>query len=84
MSCPFPVPERCSPFAFISQAASNADSSKFSFFPPCPKLKDSSSACNIHGLLGLGVQGKDSSGDGRATRTVVFTIVVMVFKWFCC
>lgn len=70
--------------AFIPQAASNADSSKFSFFPPCPKLEDSSLACNIHGLLGLGVQGKGSSGDGQATRMVVFTIMVMVFKWFCC
>ena len=60
------------------------DVSKSFFFSPCPELDNSSSACNVHGLLGLGVQGKGSSGDGRATCTVVFTTMVMVFKWFCC
>ncbi|KAJ7412532.1 hypothetical protein BTVI_46098 [Pitangus sulphuratus] len=69
---------------FDPTAASGGDFSKSSFVPPCPKLEDSSQAHSIHGLLGLGVQGKGSSGNGQATCVVAFISMVMIFKWSCC
>lgn len=81
MSCPIPVPECCSHSAFSPQAASDRGFSKSSVFPPCPKLKDSSLACGIHGLLGLRVQSKGSSGNAGATCAVLFVTVVMISQW---
>ncbi|KAK2535155.1 hypothetical protein Q9966_006921 [Columba livia] len=66
------------------QTASSRDISKSSSSAPCPNLKDSSSACSVHGLLGLGGQDKGSSGEDQAMRMMVFTTMVMVIECFCC
>lgn len=48
----------CSSSAFSPRAASHRGFPKSSFFSPCLKSEDSSQACRVHGLLGLGVQSK--------------------------
>lgn len=65
VNCLLPAAELCSSSACTSWAAPG------NFSGPAPLLsallKGCSSACNGHGLLGLGGQGKGSSGQGWAT-----------------